>query len=250
MVPIANDGLGKEVCRFMVKINPIKRVTVTEQVMEQIAYWITSNELKPGDKLPNERVLAEEFGVNRGRVREALRALALIGLITIKPGEGSFVSERESPIPAETIVWMYYNEINNLEDVYAARRLIESEVYFESSQHMTDDDISVLDGILNKLKSLSTKEKNNKAFQELLDEFDLHMGQCSSNKIYNKLMQTIVHLRHESMLKILNVPGAWENSIECRTKLVKAIKDRDTEMIKKAIELNFTRAKQFYGKVN
>jgi GntR family transcriptional regulator, transcriptional repressor for pyruvate dehydrogenase complex len=233
----------------MVKINPIKRTTVTEQVMEQIASWITSNELNPGEKLPNERVLAEQFGVNRGRIRESLRALALIGLITIKPGEGSFVSKQESPIPAETIVWMYYNEIDNLADIFAARKLIESEVYFETSQYLKEKDINVLEEILHNLTNLSIKEKNNKGFQKLLDEFDLHMGVCSSNKIYSKLMQTIVHLRYDSMLKILNVPGAWENSIECRTMLLNAIKERDTEMIKKAIELNFSRAKQFYGEV-
>ncbi|MBU8908311.1 GntR family transcriptional regulator [Desertibacillus haloalkaliphilus] len=232
------------------KINPIKRMTVTEQVMEQVASWITSNQLKPGDKLPNERLLAEEFGVNRGRIRESLRALSLIGLITIKPGEGSFVSKHESPIPSETIIWMYYNEINNLEEVYAARKLIESEIYFEASQNMSKEEIEVLEKILGQLKELSVKDKNTQAFQELLDEFDLHMGFCSSNKIYSKLMQTIVYLRHETMLKLLNVPGAWENSIHCRTMLVKAIKDHDNETVKKAIELNFTNAKKFYGKVN
>ncbi|XXM70714.1 FadR/GntR family transcriptional regulator [Lysinibacillus sphaericus] len=234
----------------MVKINPVKRVTLTEQVMEQMASWITSNELKPGDKLPNERTLAEQFGVNRGRIRESLRALALIGLVTIKPGEGSFVSERENPIPAETILWMYYNEIDNLGEVYAARKLIESEVYLEASLQMTNAQIEVLENILIKLKNLSERERNNKQFQSLLDEFDLHMGLCSSNKIYSKLMQTIVHLRHDSMLKILNVPGAWENSIDSRTKLMKAIKDRNNDMVKKAIDLNFSRAKQFYAKVN
>jgi GntR family transcriptional regulator, transcriptional repressor for pyruvate dehydrogenase complex len=218
--------------------------------MEQMASWITSNELKPGDKLPNERTLAEQFGVNRGRIRESLRALALIGLVTIKPGEGSFVSERENPIPAETILWMYYNEIDNLGEVYAARKLIESEVYLEASLQMTEAQIEVLEDILIKLKSLSERERNNQQFQSLLDEFDLHMGLCSSNKIYSKLMQTIVHLRNDSMLKILNVPGAWENSIDSRTKLLKAIKDRDTDMVKKAIDLNFSRAKQFYAKVN
>ncbi|MGE6376973.1 FadR/GntR family transcriptional regulator [Peribacillus muralis] len=234
----------------MVKINPIKKTTVTEQVMEQIASWITSNELKPGEKLPNERLLAEEFGVNRGRVRESLRALALIGLITIKPGEGSYVSEHESPIPAETIVWMYYKEIDNFEDIFAARKLIESEVLLEASQHLTDNDIDNLEEILQNLYNLSVIEKNNYAFQELIDKFDLHLGLCSNNKIYSKLMQTIIHLRHDSMLKILNVPGAWENSIEWRTRFVHAIKDRNMEMVKKAIDFNFTRAKLFYGKVD
>jgi DNA-binding FadR family transcriptional regulator len=229
-----------------VKINPVKRVTVTEQIMEQMASWITTNQLQPGDKLPNERLLAEEFGVNRGRIRESLRALALIGLITIKPGEGSYVSKRESPIPAETISWMYYNEINNIEEIYAARKLIESEVYYEASQHMTEDQIDVLEVILTKLKSFDKRNKDSEGFQQLLDEFDLHMGLCSSNKVYSKLMQTIVHLRHNSMVKMLNIPGAMKNSIESRTKLLAAIKERNADLVKEAIDQNFSRAKQLY----
>jgi len=228
----------------MVKINPIKRVTLTEQILEQVASWIISNELKPGDKLPNERLLAEEFQVNRGRIRESLRALALIGLIEIKPGEGSFVSAKESVLPAETILWMYHDEVNNLEEVYAARKLIESEVYLEAADRMTENEITVLDDIMKKLKN--TQKNNNEEFQRLLDDFDLYMGTCSGNKIYNKLMQTIVHLRHQSMVKILNVPGARENSINSRTKLIKAIKQRNLEEVKEAIDLNFTGAKKFY----
>ncbi|MDR4889533.1 GntR family transcriptional regulator [Fredinandcohnia sp. QZ13] len=228
----------------MVKINPIKRVTLTEQVLEQVASWITSNELKPGDKLPNERLLAEEFGVNRGRIRESLRALALIGLITIKPGEGSFVSGKESVLPAETILWMYHDEVNNLEEVYAARKLIESEVYIEAAERMTEDEIKVIDDILKDLKKVP--KTNTEEFQRLLDDFDLYMGSCSGNKIYNKLMQTIVHLRHQSMVKILNVPGARENSIKTRTKLVKAVKEKNLEEVKEAIDLNFSGAKKFY----
>ncbi len=234
----------------MVRIDPIKKVTVTEQVMKQIASWITSNQLKPGDKLPNERTLAEEFDVNRGRIRESLRALSLIGLITIKPGEGSFVSTQETPIPAETIIWMYYNEVDNLNEIYAARKLIESKVYLEASQQMSEEDIEKLEQILIKLKNLSPEKKDSKEFQKLLDEYDLHMGHCSNNKIFCKLMQTIIHLRHDSMVKILNVPGAWENSMECRTILTKAIKNRNQEMVIDAIDLNFKRAKQFFTKVN
>lgn len=231
------------------KINPIKRVTVTEQVMEQMASWITSNALKPGDKLPNERLLAEQFGVNRGRVRESLRALALIGLITIKPGEGSFVSEKEASIPAETILWMYHNEINNLDEVYAARKLIESEVYLDAAQHITEEDISKLEQIISTLKELS-KGKYEDEFQQLLDEFDLLLGLCSTNNIYRKLMQTIVHLRHDSMVKILNIPGSKENSIEWRTKLVKAMKEHDLNEVKQAIESNFINAKKIYEQLN
>ena len=75
---------------------PLKKVTLTEQVMERLAGMITSGQLKPGDKLPNERDLAELFGVTRSRVREALRALSLVGMLTIKPGTGA-LSARKGP---------------------------------------------------------------------------------------------------------------------------------------------------------
>ena len=79
-------------------IKPIKKVTLTEQIMQQIASQIISGQLKPGEKLPTERAFAEMFEVNRGRIREALRALSLIGLVNIKPGEGSFVSSNKDLI--------------------------------------------------------------------------------------------------------------------------------------------------------
>ncbi|WJH33144.1 GntR family transcriptional regulator [Paenibacillus sp. CC-CFT747] len=60
----------------MVQIKSVKRITVTEQIMEQIVQLIRSGELQAGQQLPNERDLAEQFGVTRGRVREALRALS------------------------------------------------------------------------------------------------------------------------------------------------------------------------------
>ena len=106
---------------------PLKKVTLTEQVMERLAGMITSGQLKPGDKLPNERDLAELFGVTRSRVREALRALSLVGMLTIKPGDGSFVSEEGAKIPEETVMWMYYQEMHRHDEIYAARNLIETE---------------------------------------------------------------------------------------------------------------------------
>ena len=108
---------------------PLKKITLTEQVMEKIAGMITSGQLKPGDKLPNERELAENFQVTRSRIREALRALSLVGMLTIKPGDGSFVSEANMKIPEETVMWMYYQEMHKHDEVYAARRLIETEVF-------------------------------------------------------------------------------------------------------------------------
>jgi GntR family transcriptional repressor for pyruvate dehydrogenase complex len=232
----------------MFEIKAVKKITVTEQIMEQIAGLITSGLLSPGEQLPNERDLAEKFQVTRGRVREALRALSLVGLITIKAGEGSFVNEKWMPLASETIIWMYHSEIHNLDEVYAARQLIESEVYLTAASNATNEEKAHLHAIL-QLIAEAKGVTNPSAFLDLLDTFDLYMGDISRNGIYAKLMQTIVHLRRETSLKLLNVPGAIENSMEMRSSLLKSFDSSDQKIVKDALKAFFKNSKQFYDNI-
>lgn len=230
------------------EVKPVKKITVTEQIMEQIAELITSGHIRAGDKLPNERELAERFQVTRGRVREALRALSLIGLITIKAGDGSYVNRQESPISAETITWLFHNEIHNLDEVYMARKLIESEVYLTAASQATEEQIGRLDEMLNEMK---TAKKNNdpEQFLQLLDRFDLYMGEISNNSIYFKLMQTVVHLRRETSLKLLGVPGAIAKSVETRSVMLDALRTREPDKMRQAVDHFFASSRQFYNSI-
>lgn len=232
----------------MLELKAIKKVTVTEQIMEQIAGIITSGQLKPGDQLPNERDLADRLKVTRGRVREALRALSLVGLITIKAGEGSFVNEQEAPFSPETITWMFYSEIHNLDEVYAARKLIESEVYLIAAHRATQDEQDHLHQILDALIQ-AKNQQSPVAFLELLDQFDIYMGEICGSRIYAKLMQTVVHLRRETSLKLLKVPGAIKNSTEIRSALMLAIQSKDKKQVKDSIHAFFEKSKRFYDSI-
>jgi DNA-binding FadR family transcriptional regulator len=234
--------------RCMFEVKAVKKITVTEQIMEQIAGLITSGQLIPGEQLPNERDLAEKFQVTRGRVREALRALSLVGLITIKAGEGSFVNEQMVPLPAETIIWLFHSEIHNLDEVYAARQLIESEVYLSAASLATKEDHTYLQNILRSLRQ-TMKRADPAAFLDELDAFDLYMGDISGNRIYAKLMQTIVHLRRETSLRLLHVPGAIESSVEMRSSLLQSIQSKNMKLVKETIQAFFRNSKRFYDNI-
>mgnify|MGYP002480980646 CR=1 FL=1 len=228
--------------RMTLQIEAIKKVTVTEQVMEKIADLITSGQLKPGEQLPNERDLARMFGVARGRIREALRALSVIGLIAIRAGEGSFVKEQEVSIPPETIIWMFHNERKNFYEIYMARQLIESEVYALGARKAGREQIARLEEYLARLR----QERDVEKFADILDQFDILMAQCSQVQIYVKLMQTIIYLRRESSIKLLGIPGSPENSLRTRTRLVQAMKEGDGKKIGQAIRHHFQTLKKFY----
>jgi len=75
------------------KLQPPRRVTIVESIIEQIVSLIQDGTLKPGDKLPSERKLMEMLSVSRSTVREALQGLAAMGLMEGRIGEGTFVKE-------------------------------------------------------------------------------------------------------------------------------------------------------------
>jgi GntR family transcriptional repressor for pyruvate dehydrogenase complex len=75
------------------KFREITPIRLYESVIEQIMNLIKNDKLKPGDKLPPERELAEKFSISRGSLREAFRVLESKGLIKSKPGGGRFIRE-------------------------------------------------------------------------------------------------------------------------------------------------------------
>ena len=66
----------------------VKRVRSFDDVLEQLREAIFSGRVRPGDRLPGERQLCEEFGVGRPTLREALRSLEAVGIIEVRPGKG------------------------------------------------------------------------------------------------------------------------------------------------------------------
>jgi len=73
------------------KLNKIKRVKLTAKVVDMLEDFIQENTFKPGDKLPSERVLAEQLGIGRSSLRESLRFLEAREIIQVLPGKGIFV---------------------------------------------------------------------------------------------------------------------------------------------------------------
>ena len=71
----------------------VERRRLADQVADQLMALIADGKLKPGDRLPSELELMKQFQVGRSSIREAIGALSLIGLVTVKPGQGTHVAD-------------------------------------------------------------------------------------------------------------------------------------------------------------
>jgi len=82
----------------------IRRHTIVEQVMERIRFLISSGEFKIGDKFPNEKALAERFGIGRSSIREVIKILHYVGVLKSSTGKGTYILDWHS-ISSEALTW-------------------------------------------------------------------------------------------------------------------------------------------------
>ncbi|GAL27256.1 transcriptional regulator GntR family [Vibrio variabilis] len=198
----------------MGKFNTISKETVTEKIIRQIADLITSGELQPGEKLPNERELAETFNVTRSRLREALRALSMVGMISIRAGEGSFVTDRRDMPPKDATMWMFHDALDSVEEMFEVRRLIETEVALKAFERFDEAGREMLKSAFEQLSA--ARAHSIETYMDCIDNFDLVLASQSGNKMYFKLTQTLHLLRRESALNTLRIEGGMEFSFKLR----------------------------------
>lgn len=128
-------------------IQSIKSIEVespTNKIIQQLKQLITTGQLKPGDRLPAERILAERLGVGRSYVREAIRKLEFFGLLKTSPQSGTYVSGYS----IKMIEGVLTDIINFNKDDFSA--LIEARYYMEinaarlAAMRRTDEDLALL----------------------------------------------------------------------------------------------------------
>lgn len=97
------------------------------EIVKQLKELIDTEHIRPGDKLPSERVLSERLNVGRSSVREALRSLELLGLIETRQGGGTFLSSGQHIQLVEILASFILKESRTVEEVHATRKMHEKE---------------------------------------------------------------------------------------------------------------------------
>jgi len=117
-------------------------------VLEDLRNYIRENHLSPGDKLPSERELAERLGRGRSSVREALRALELLGLIETRHGEGTYLRSYQSLQSVELLSSFILLEGGTRKELLQTKWIIEKEITKLAFQYLDDNSTTELQLLL------------------------------------------------------------------------------------------------------
>ena len=221
-------------------IKPIKKVRVGEQVFRQMKGLLISGEWRPGDKLPSETELAEQFGISRITVRQALQRLSALNLIETRLGEGSFVKTVEIDQPLDNLISIAYLGTKTQSQVLEFRTILEVASAGLAAIRAGDEDLLLLQENLSHMKAIAA-QKDDDAFSDLDLEFHTAIGQITKNPLIIRTNSILRDVLEPSMKEVIQRMG-YETALRYHAQIIDAIRQKDSalaeDLMRKHIEEN------------
>jgi GntR family transcriptional regulator, transcriptional repressor for pyruvate dehydrogenase complex len=213
-------------------IAPIKSTRIYQEIVRQVKGMIAEGRLKSGDQLPPERDLAEKFVVSRTSVREALRALESLGLVEIRPGEGTFVREVSVDSLVEPLAMVMLSQREAIGELFEARRMIEPALAALAARRATPEDVGEMERILeSQAKAIAAGGTG----VEQDAEFHAAIGAAAHNRAITRIAHAVMDLLRQSREEALNTPGRPDRSHNDHKRLLAAIRARDEAAARQAM---------------
>lgn len=199
----------------------IQRLMLPDMLVKEIKKYIVENDLKDGDKLPNQQQLCDMFGVSRTSLREALRTLQAISLIEIKNGKGIYVKG----IPKLTLnaAASSADDFQTLMYILEIRRGIEGMAVKFAAQRATDEDIMEMERLL---KIMQEKASNGECHPDEDRAFHVAIYKATKNPVLMELIQNTYTVFGMLWKNPLGMGHALNSGIGLHTELFNCIRDR------------------------
>ena len=212
---------------------PIQRESVAEMVVRRILDMVKSGVLKAGDALPPERDLALSLDVSRPSVREAMRGLAVLGVVKSRQGGGAYISDLGPDALLGPIQFYLSLEQMNIRELYDARSLIESDVARRAAVNITDADLARLEALL-----ATQHDTIGDALAFRKSDFEFHeiIWIGSGNAFLKRIGESLNVIGLEFRKRASERPGVLEQSLRDHRRLLDALKARDPAAAASAAE--------------
>jgi GntR family transcriptional repressor for pyruvate dehydrogenase complex len=217
-------------------------------VAEQILRAIKEGVYKAGDKLPPERVLAEEMGVSRNSIREALSALQVLNIVESKAGDGTYIKKLVESINIESQILPILEESESPFKIFEARNVLEMGVVELAIDNATPEDIERIRRALERMYK-QAEARDYEGYLAANLDFHLAIAEATANPIVERMMTLLWETTSQRLLNEMLIDYWQENinsSIEIHEQIFAAIKDKNKELIHKVIRRHYEEPRDYF----
>jgi GntR family transcriptional repressor for pyruvate dehydrogenase complex len=227
-------------------LTPVGRTTLTSDICRQLANHLIRGDWQEGEKIPPERVLCKQLGVGRASLREAMKALEIMGMIEIHLGDGTYVCKR-SDFFARPLLWAIASSGKaEAQELSEARKLIEVEFAGLASQRATDEDLKAIGSYLEQMEQSGS---NSTEFLNADIGFHLAIAQAGHSTILLNALLLIRNLMQRWIGGALTVPGVQAAALRQHKEIFAALSNRDREAARAAMGGHLEEMSKHLGEV-
>lgn len=162
--------------------------TAVSEVVRQLTTLLTDGNLVPGSRLPPERKLAEQLGVGRSAVREALAALEVLGIVAVRPGSGTYLRDSTSELLPTTLSWGLMLSAGHTDQLSEVRSALEVEAASLAACRAAEEDLATLDELV---AGMRESVDDPESYVEADARFHLVVSRMAGNEVLTDLLRTI-----------------------------------------------------------
>ncbi len=204
----------------------IERKTLSKQVYSLLEEKIYHGKWQVGDKIPSEKHLMEDLQIGRNTLREAIQALAQVGLLEVRQGHGTFVVANS---PLQAILHQRVSK-SSLFEIFEARHALESEIVALACARRTEAELETLYELVKKCQQATSVEQFIQADMALHHQIAL----CSKNALLSDIYE---HLFDKIHISIMHSTWLKEDRLTSHVALVDAISDRDVKKAQYEVDI-------------
>jgi GntR family transcriptional regulator, transcriptional repressor for pyruvate dehydrogenase complex len=209
-----------------------RTVRAYESIVLHVQQLLDDGALKPGDKLPSERELAEQFRVGRSSVRDAIRILDVRGLVKPRQGGGTVVQGFSPDTLVTELSSVLVRKRALVEELMDVRTIIEPALAARAALSATAEDLEELEKILGRQRDKVTRDQP--AVEED-SEFHAAIARAARNGVLLAVVDTLVHLLSETRRQALQGRARSRASLEGHRRVLRAIRRRDAAAASEAM---------------
>jgi GntR family transcriptional repressor for pyruvate dehydrogenase complex len=212
----------------------------TVEITRRLLDYLLSGQLRPGQKIPSERQLAEALAVGRGALREAIKSLSLLGLLEQRIGDGTYLSRSSSDLLPQVIEWGLLLGEKRLDDLLEARYHLEVLLSGLAAERRTDEQLARLRELVAQMHAAGSDDLDGYVRADIA--FHLQVAACSGNTVLAGVLTNIQSLLQAWASRVIHTAGETHTSLAMHQPILDALENGDPEAARRAMTLHMDRA--------
>ena len=222
-------------------LEPVKRSDVTELVVDRLKMLLEKGILKPGSKLPPEPKMCELLGVSRPSLRQAYKALNILGVIRAAPGDGTYITHTTSKMLSVPLIFLMLMKKISLDDIFELRILLEVDLARRAARQGSEEKRATMKRLLDTMASSLPSDRKDGYLQA---EYEFHntIARAARSPLLLEIISMVGGLLWETRKELVNfIPDRGEDYHQ-HSRIYEAIVAGDADAAGEAMRQHLLRA--------